>query len=251
MNNQFAQQKAGSFVAGNRGDRMHPRRTDRCYWHLRLLLHRLQGIVDSDLLKPGEKILDYGCGNKPYKALFVRKFSEYIGADFPGNKDADIFIGAAGQLPVDGVSFDCVLSSEVLEHTAAPDTYLKEAFRVLKPGGSLVLSAPAVWVYHPDPIDYWRWTIDGLQAQISLAGFEIMMVKGVFGPESMDLQLWQDATFYRLPGFIQPLYTSFFQALIWLIERRHPDKLSEDASIYVVLARKPMAIVSESELVRD
>jgi SAM-dependent methyltransferase len=201
------------------------------------------------LLEPGDRILDYGCGNKPYQSLFARKFREYIGADLPGNVDADIVIGTDGRLPVGRHSFDCVLSAEVLEHTVSPEFYLKETFRVLRPGGSLLLSVPAVWVYHPDPIDYWRWTIDGVRREITLAGFEILTLKGVFGPESMALQLWQDSTFFRLPSLLQPLYTWFFQTLIGLIERRRSEKPSENASIYIVLARKPMESVSGNEAV--
>ncbi len=239
MIDQLQEQKNLKFAGGHRGDRLSPGRTDRSFWHLKILGDRLKGVVDSDLLPSGEKVLDYGCGNRPYERLFAKKFKEYIGADLPGNKDAQLVIGPEGRLPVDNRTFDCVLSSEVLEHTINPDIYLREAHRVLKPEGSLILSAPAIWVYHPDPIDYWRWTIDGLQAQIRRAGFDIVTTKGVFGPESSALQLWQDSTFDRLPRLIQPLYTWFFQSIIGLIERRHPNKLSNDASVYVVLAQRP------------
>ena len=227
------------FNNGDRGDRLHPKRFDRSYWHLTLLYNKLRSVVNGDLLPPGEQVLDFGCGNQPYRSLLETKFKRYVGADLPGNQDAELLIGPRGQLPCGDYSFDCVLSSEVLEHTANPRLYLSEAYRVLRAGGSLVLSVPAIWVYHPDPIDYWRWTIAGLQFEIRDAGFELIKVYGVFGPESSALQLWQDSTFERLPRALRPLYTWFFQSLIGLIERRQPDKLSNDASCYIVLARKP------------
>jgi len=228
----------GKFNTVERGDRLRPRPSDRAYWHLKLVLDKMQRVAASDLLPPGERLLDYGCGNKPYRPVFAPKFGEYVGADLPGNPDAELTTGPQGQLPCEDESFDCVLSSEVMEHTEDPRAYLREAHRVLKTGGSLVLSVPAIWIYHPDPIDYWRWTIAGLQHEIRREGFEIVMMLGVFGPESSALQLWQDATLERLPRRLRRVYTWFIQKLIGIIERRQPDKLLKDASIYVVLARK-------------
>jgi hypothetical protein len=109
------------------------------------------------------------------------------------------------------------------------------------------VSTHGAWPYHPDPNDYWRWTIDGLKLQIQRGGFEIIDVKGVFGPESYSLQLWQDSTCDRLPLRLRPLYFFFFQTIIGVIERRQPDKLSTDASVYIVLARKPVGISLEVE----
>jgi SAM-dependent methyltransferase len=226
------------FNTVERGDRLNPRPSDRAYWHLKLVRDKMQSVASSALLPPGERLLDYGCGNKPYRPLFAAKFAEYVGADLPGNPDADITTGPRGEIPAADDTFDCVLSSEVMEHTEDPRFYLKEAHRVLKPGGALVLSVPAIWVYHPDPIDYWRWTIAGLQHEIRRAGFDIALVLGVFGPESSALQLWQDSTVERLPRRLRPAYTWFIQKVIGFIERRQPDKLSDDASIYIVLARK-------------
>ena len=228
-----------TYLAGERGDRTRPPRHNRTYWHLRLLLDRVTRVARSELLAGGEQLLDYGCGNKPYRVLFAGKFARHVGADIAGNPDADLILGGGGRVPAAEETFDGVLSSQVLEHVADPRLYLGEALRVLKPGGSLILSTHGIWPYHPDPTDFWRWTKDGLVREITEAGFEVQLVQGVFGPESSALQLWQDATFERLPRFIRPAYTWFFQALIGLIERRHPEKLSDDASVYVILARKP------------
>src|SRR5262245_50454864 len=152
-----------AYVSHERGDRTAPKRSSRTFHSLTQLLRKLREIVESDLLQPGDTLVDYGCANRPYEWLFKTKFKNYQGADLPGNDRADLILGPNGELPCPDNSVDCVLSSQVLEHVYAPRLYLAEAFRVLRPNGSLVLSTHGVWPYHPDPTDYWRWTIDGLQ----------------------------------------------------------------------------------------
>lgn len=225
----------------DRGNRTAPKRSNRTHCSLVILLDRLTYLVESDLLPTGESLLDLGCGNKPYEMLFRKKFGKYVGADLAGNKDADLLIDSDGRVQCTDNTFDCVLSSQVLEHVTSPQLYLGEARRVLKPGGSLVLSTHGLWPYHPDPTDFWRWTVDGLQVEIRRAGFDVLNVQGVMGLESASLQLWQDATFERLPAFIRPLYTWFCQTIIHLIESRRKARLCDDASIFVILARKDVA----------
>ena len=221
-----------------RGNRTAPKRSNRIYNSLLVLLDRLTYLVESDLLPKGENLLDYGCGNKPYRDLFQRKFPEYQGADLAGNPDADLLIDADGRVNCADSSFDCVLSSQVLEHVTRPQAYLSEARRVLKPNGTLILSTHGIWPYHPDPTDFWRWTIDGLQDEIKRAGFEVLDVQGVLGMESAALQLWQDATYDRLPAFVRPLYAWCFQTAIHFIESRRKVRVQNDSMIFVVLARK-------------
>jgi SAM-dependent methyltransferase len=222
----------------DRGDRLHPSPTDRTRWVLLLLARRIATIVESELVPSGQRVLDYGCGGKPYRSLLNAKFAEYVGADLPQNGDADLVLGRNGEIPVADGSFDCVLSSQVLEHVEDPLRYLREAHRVLRREGHLIISTHGIWQYHPDPIDYWRWTLDGLEYELRCAGFRPVTVHGVLGMESCALQLWQDATFERLPRWLRPVYTGLIQGLIGLIERRHPDDVSTNASVYVILAQK-------------
>ena len=136
--------------------------------------------------------------------------------------------------------FDCVLSSQVLEHVTDPQRYLTEARRLLKPGGSLIVSTHGIWPYHPDPTDFWRWTADGLQAEIRTAGFEIADIQGVMEPDTAALQLWQDSTFERLPSFVRPAYIWLFQSFINFIEKRRTERFSDNAMVFIVVARKPL-----------
>lgn len=226
------------YLSGDRGDRARPRAGHPRYWPLKLLHRALHRVVKSPGLPAGEVVLDYGCGNKPYEPLFRGKFREFIGADFPGNAQAQLTVGPRGELPVADGTIDCVLSTQVLEHVEDPSLYLTEAYRVLKPEGSLVLSTHGIWRYHPDPTDYWRWTIDGLRRQITRAGFDIWLTQSVMGMSSCAVQLWQDATVWSIPEPVRGGYVWLLQSVIGLIEGRQRQRVSNDASVYVVLARK-------------
>jgi len=215
-----------------------PRHHTRVRVIRRTLAARMEELVASAELPAGKKVLDYGCGEKPYEELLRKKFKEYIGADIPGNPKAQLVVGPQGELPLDAASVDCVISTQVLEHVDDPRVYLAEARRVLRAGGNLILSTHGHWRYHAHPHDYWRWTVQGLQKELARAGFQVVRMYPILRLSSAALQLWQDATSGSLPGPIRSLYIRFFQLWIWLIERRKPDEQMRDAAIYVILARK-------------
>jgi SAM-dependent methyltransferase len=108
------------------------------------------------------RILDVGCGPKPYYPFFAAVASEYVGVDVVENPAAEL-LGAVEALPVDDASFDVVLCTQVLEHCDDPAQAVRELRRVTRPGGRVLASTHGVQVYHPSPVDYWRWTHEGLR----------------------------------------------------------------------------------------
>jgi SAM-dependent methyltransferase len=109
----------------------------------------------------GRRVLDVGCGVKPYLPFFGGA-SSYVGVDVQENPHADLH-GAIEALPVDDGSFDIVLATQVLEHVDDPAAAVRELHRVTAPGGRVLASTHGVMVYHPNPVDYWRWTHTGLE----------------------------------------------------------------------------------------
>ena len=119
-----------------------------------------------EYISPSERLLDFGCGDRPYEDLVVRSSFKYSGADLEYNTNADVQFSEGNALPEAEGVFSVVLSTQVLEHVWDIGWYLRECHRVLKLGGQLIFSTHGNWPYHPHPSDYRRWTSDGLRREI-------------------------------------------------------------------------------------
>lgn len=190
----------------------------------------------------GELVLDYGCGEMPYRSLFGSGV-EVEGADLPGNPLARWEVGADGTIPAPDERFDIVLSTQVLEHVEDPKLYLSECARVLRPGGRLLLSTHGIMIYHPDPVDLWRWTWAGLERIVTEAGFRTVHLEGVMGLPATGLQLLQDGVYYRLrrPG-ARRAFGWAMQRLIGLADRRTPRPAARhNALVFALVAEREPA----------
>ena len=72
------------------------------------------------------RLLDIGCGSKPYKSMCTN-VDEYLGIEiddeYPLEKTQADYLYDGKVMPLDNNSFDCALSSEVLEHVFDPDVF--------------------------------------------------------------------------------------------------------------------------------
>lgn len=130
------------------------------------------------------QMLDIGCGTKPYAEMFSAYVDEHIGLDLPeglhGSNVVDL-IGTAYEIPAPDASFDTVLCTFVLEHLEEPKRALREAFRVLRPGGCAIYAAPFIWHLHEEPRDFFRYSKYGLQHLFDTTGFSVLHLEALAG----------------------------------------------------------------------
>lgn len=124
------------------------------------------------------KLLDFGCGRKPYKNLFS-KVDSYIGVDIEvsghAHQESEIdFFYDGKKIPFENDYFDSLFCGEVIEHLFEPELILKELNRVLKPNGIGILTFPFAWQEHEIPYDYARYTSYGTKYLLEKYGFEIV-----------------------------------------------------------------------------
>lgn len=125
------------------------------------------------------RLLDFGCGSKPYRSLFTH-VSEYIGLDYEGgahshaNENVDVFYDGK-KIPFANESFDSVFSSEVFEHIFNLEEIIPEINRVMKKGGKILITCPFVWNEHEVPADYARYTQFALKHMMGKNGFTVLV----------------------------------------------------------------------------
>lgn len=141
------------------------------------------------------RVLDFGCGSKPYRRLFEHAES-YVGVDIEqsghdhASSDIDIFYDGT-TLPFGDASFDAAVSFETFEHVPDIDRMLGELARVITPGGLLLVSTPFAFPEHETPFDFRRLTRFGWTRLIEAHGFEAVDVRTTGGYVLTLVQLWQ------------------------------------------------------------
>lgn len=218
-------------------------------WELGWHVMRRQGeAIRALLANPavdlrGARVLDFGCGTRPYEAWFRSAGADYQGADIDGGHE--VLLRADGSIAAADAAFDMVASFQVLEHVWDLATYLGESHRVLKPGRWLLLSTHGTWFYHPHPGDYRRWTADGLRREVEAHGFKMHEIRPVVGPLAWTsiLRSFGAAYLFRRVPFagnaLSATTTFFYNLRAWLDDSITPAQITaENACVYVTLFRR-------------
>lgn len=146
-------------------------------WRNDYLIHRhmwknIERAVSTALRETPQRpprVLDVGCGNKPYADLF--KDCNYQGMDRSAADAEPDIIGDVTSIPVATGTVDIVFCTQVIEHVPDPQALLQECHRILRKGGFLVLTGPFYWPLHEEPHDYHRFTRYGFENLLSRSGF--------------------------------------------------------------------------------
>lgn len=120
-------------------------------------------------------LLDFGGGSKPYQDLF-KNSQNYFSIEVLSNKEnlkSDIYYNGS-ELPFADNTFDSILCTEVFEHVEKLDDVIDELYRVLKPGGRMIVTTPFMCMEHEMPYDFRRFSFNGLSNLMKKNNFKIL-----------------------------------------------------------------------------
>lgn len=153
--------------------------------HPQWLLNDEAATVDWIRSTARGRVLDIGCADRWIEPHLPRGCN-YIGLDYPPTgrdlyaSHPDVFADAA-RLPLIDEAVDTVIFLEVLEHLRDSSKALKEVARVLRPGGTILLSVPFLYPIHDAPHDYQRLTRHGLYRDVESAGLHVESIRTRLG----------------------------------------------------------------------
>jgi SAM-dependent methyltransferase len=221
------------------------KKKDPVYIHLYFLMRDIKDALDK---YAKNRLLDLGCGNKPYKEWYGPLTESSVGCDAIQSSEHVVdTICLASELPYEDESFDTVFSTQVLEHVFEQQQMINEAARVLKKGGYIILSVPFTWELHEEPYDFFRLTKHGLKEMFEKSGFQIEYIKANGGKWAAMFQMMINTVYstfkYKTVKakllkflFLELKFTWLInQFAIWLDKRHFDDGWTLN---YIVVAKR-------------
>ncbi|MEN8169043.1 MAG: class I SAM-dependent methyltransferase [Pseudomonadota bacterium] len=191
------------------------------------------------------KLIDIGCGTKPYKDMLSPFVEEHVGLDhevtFHDKSNIELF-GTAYEIPSDDKTFDSAICTAVLEHLEEPEQALRECYRVLKPGGVAIYSVPFIWHLHEEPRDFYRYTKYGLKYLFEKSNFKVLEIVPLSGfwVTFGQLSVYNIYRFNRGPLRYIPIIPALglaIQGISYILDSI--DKSEQWTWMYMVVVRKP------------
>jgi SAM-dependent methyltransferase len=157
----------------------------------------------------GKRALDIGCRDGYWSDRLKEKNYSVIALDLEPQYEGAITCNVEDGLPFDDESFDIVWCTEVIEHVYKPEFLLQEVDRILKPGGTAVLTTPnSAWWFYP-LVKLWGWTPKKLQNPDHKQFFDICEMKKL-APKYQILGYFPYAFFFLpIRSLVGPLSPTF------------------------------------------
>ena len=147
-------------------------------------------------------ILDLGGDTRSEYRKLIQGEHTYTTVNLDEIASPDVLHDLEQPLPLPDASYDHVLLINVLEHVFEYRQLLREAARVVRPGGSVVIVVPFLFPVHPSPSDFWRFTLQALERECVQADLVVEKARslgsGVFASRYVLLDR-------LMPGFMRAL----------------------------------------------
>jgi SAM-dependent methyltransferase len=180
-------------------------------------------------------VLEAGAGRSPNATTLAERASSVTTLDIDSSRGVDVVGDVQRMTEVPDESFDAILSTQVLEHVARPQDAFREFARVLRPGGTLILSAPHLSMVHEAPHDYFRFTRFGIGHLCDSSSLEVIEIRPVGGLLSLIghvVSLGWLTTIGAIPGLFWPAWLLNYVFLV-----RGVDMLDRMLGLQAILPR--------------
>ncbi len=192
-------------------------------WQVRQLTQPISGPV-----------LDLASGWCPSYLRYLPPSIQLVKTDYPWRQGIDTVVDINQNLPFANESYSTIFFFNALYIIKKRDSFYEEVFRILRPGGQIILSMPFVSSEISEPDDYVRLTAQGLRTELMQAGFRDVVIKR-FGERCT-------ASAYLLHPFY---YFNFIRCLVYALamvgDKLIPKKLKDQHPTplgYMVIAKK-------------
>lgn len=191
--------------------------------------------------------VDVGAGNAKYRDLIKKYSATYTSVDdmssdvqYGSREYTPDVVSSVFHMPFQDGQFDTVICTQVFEHVDDPFALMKEIARILKSGGHAIIASPWVAPYHPEPKDFWRFSVDGYEALCNRSGLEMVTVEKQGGFFSVLLYFFHRTIELNMPRMKKLKRSLGFFTMLAEKNAAWMDRFvkTQDAIGYTIVARK-------------
>jgi len=124
-------------------------------------------------------VIDLGGTGRAEYAGFLKGNFKRLSVNLDKNSNPDFIADLENKLTFESNKYDGALLINVLEHIYHAHQLISETYRILKPGGTVVVTIPYIMAIHPSPRDYYRFSEDALRSMFGEAGFSHIAIKPI------------------------------------------------------------------------